>query len=203
MTEDTPLTPADPYGIAKLAIELDLKAALEMFGLEYVIFRLHNVYGERQNLSDRYRNVVGIFMRQALHGEPMTIFGDGRQQRAFTHISTIAPIIAQSVHRPECHGQTFNLGSDDVCSVNDLAGLVAEAMGIERRVTYLEARREVVNAYSDHAKAIRCFGELTAGLGLRDGLRRMAGWVKGHGAQAPSRLAAIEVTRNLPPSWRA
>lgn len=203
VTEETPLVPSDPYGIAKLAVELDLNAAFEMFGLKYVIFRLHNVYGERQNLADRYRNVVGIFMRQAVRGESMTIFGDGRQRRAFTHISTVAPIIAQSVHRPECYGQSFNLGSDEVCSVLDLAGLVAEAMGVEPRVTHLEARREVVNAYSNHAKAVQCFGGLTAGLRLRDGLQRMAGWVKQQGAPTASRFGAIEVTRNLPTVWRA
>ena len=48
-----------------------------MFGLDYVIFRPHNVYGERQNIGDRYRNVIGIFMNQIMRGEPMTIFGDG------------------------------------------------------------------------------------------------------------------------------
>ena len=58
--------PEDSYGIAKLAVEQELKVSHEMFGLEYVIFRPHNVYGEKQNIGDRYRNVVGIFMNQLL-----------------------------------------------------------------------------------------------------------------------------------------
>jgi hypothetical protein len=68
------LTPqaVDPYGIAKYAVEMDLHEAREMFGLDFVIFRPHNVYGERQNIGDRYRNVIGIFMNQIL-GQPMTI----------------------------------------------------------------------------------------------------------------------------------
>ncbi|MBV8879340.1 MAG: NAD-dependent epimerase/dehydratase family protein, partial [Planctomycetaceae bacterium] len=62
LTEETTPKPEDPYGVAKLAVEQDLAAAHEMFGLDYVVFRPHNVYGERQNLGDKYRNVVGIFM---------------------------------------------------------------------------------------------------------------------------------------------
>jgi len=89
--------PEDSYGIAKLAVEQELRVTHEMFGLNYVIFRPHNVYGERQNIGDRYRNVVGIFMNQILKGEAMTIFGDGTQQRAFTHIDDVAPIIAECV----------------------------------------------------------------------------------------------------------
>src|SRR6202165_4785471 len=92
MSEEMIPIPEDSYGIAKLAVEQELRVSREMFGLDYVIFRPHNVYGERQNIGDRYRNVVGIFMNQILRSEPMSIFGDGEQQRAFTHISDVAPI---------------------------------------------------------------------------------------------------------------
>ena len=84
MHEELVPAPEDPYGVAKLAVEQDLRACHAQFGLPYVIFRPHNVYGERQNIGDRYRNVIGIFMNQIMRGEPMTIFGDGRQTRAFT-----------------------------------------------------------------------------------------------------------------------
>jgi UDP-glucose 4-epimerase len=87
--EDMAAKPEDPYGIAKLTVELDLKAAHHIWGLRYVIFRPHNVYGEYQNLGDPYRNVVGIFMNQIMKDKPMTIFGDGTQQRAFTYIGDI------------------------------------------------------------------------------------------------------------------
>ena len=69
MTEEQTPVPEDPYGISKYAVELDLAAAHEMFGLEYTVFRPHNVYGERQNIADRYRNVIGIFMNNVLAGE--------------------------------------------------------------------------------------------------------------------------------------
>lgn len=83
MREDLTPRPEDPYGIGKYAVELDLKAAHEMFGLDYVIFRPHNVYGEYQNIGDKYRNVIGIFMNRVMQGQPMPIFGDGTQSRAF------------------------------------------------------------------------------------------------------------------------
>src|SRR5580700_5980506 len=103
MSEDMIPVPEDPYGISKLAVEQDLRTSHEMFGLNYIIFRPHNVYGERQNIGDRYRNVVGIFMNQLLRGEPMTMFGDGSQQRAFSHIDDVAPMIAASIDYPEAY----------------------------------------------------------------------------------------------------
>ena len=99
MTEDMTPVPEDPYGIAKLACEQELQTSQRMFGLEYTIFRPHNVYGEKQNIGDRYRNVVGIFINQILKGEPMTIFGDGLQQRAFTHVGDVVAAHAIVLHR--------------------------------------------------------------------------------------------------------
>src|SRR6185437_14561446 len=110
--------PEDSYGIAKLAVEQELRVSHEMLGLNYVIFRPHNVYGERQNIGDRYRNVVGIFMNQILRGEPMTIFGDGAQVRAFTHVQDVAPLIADSVGLCAARNQVFNVGADVPYTVN-------------------------------------------------------------------------------------
>src|SRR6202008_3880803 len=130
MSEDMAPLPEDSYGIAKLAIEQELRISHEMFGLDYVIFRPHNVYGERQNIGDRYRNVVGIFMNQLLKGEPMTIFGDGEQERAFTHVGDVAPLIAASVDFPEARNEVFNVGADIPFTVNKLARVVAAALGV-------------------------------------------------------------------------
>ena len=138
MSEDMIPIPEDSYGISKLAVEQELRVSHEMFGLDYVVFRPHNVYGERQNIGDRYRNVVGIFMNQLLRGEPMTIFGDGTQQRAFTHIDDVAPIIAASVDFPEARNQIFNVGADVPHTVNELAEVVAEAIGKPCKVDHLD-----------------------------------------------------------------
>jgi len=200
MTEALHPLPEDPYGIAKLAVEQDLRAAHEMFGLEYVVFRPHNVYGERQNIGDRYRNVVGIFMNQLLQGKPMTIFGDGEQQRAFTYIDDIAPIIGGAPLVPAARNQVFNLGSDEPLTVNRLASAVAEALEVPCRVEHLEARKEVQVAFSDHEKTRRIFGAARH-TPIEEGLRLTAEWVRAHGARAASVFDEIEIPRGLPPAW--
>ena len=139
MTEETTAYPEDPYGIAKLAVEQELKVCKEMFDLDYIIFRPHNVYGERQNIGDKYRNVVGIFMNQILQDKPMTVFGDGNQTRAFSYIGDMAPIMAEAVERPEAYNQIFNIGADQPYSVNELAEAVARAMGVEPDIVHLPA----------------------------------------------------------------
>ncbi len=137
MTEEAVPKPEDPYGIAKYTVEQDLAATHEMFGLPYIIFRPHNVYGERQNMGDRYRNVIGIFMNQAMRGEEFSIFGDGEQQRAFTYIGDIAPVIAGCVNVPDATNEVFNIGGDVPTTVNELSRVVADAMSIELRVKHL------------------------------------------------------------------
>jgi UDP-glucose 4-epimerase len=201
MTEVLTPTPEDPYGVAKYAVELDLRAAHEMFGLDYTIFRPHNVYGEHQNIGDRYRNVVGIFMNQVMQGEPMTIFGDGLQKRAFSHIDDVAPLIAGCVDVPGSRCEVFNVGADEPTTVGELARLIAAAFGVEPDVTHLEARNEVAEAYASHEKAHRTFGDRET-VPLAEGIRRMAAWAKERGPQPTPPFGEIEVLRNLPPSWR-
>jgi UDP-glucose 4-epimerase len=202
MTEDMTPEPEDSYGIAKLSIEQELGVTHEMFGLNYVIFRPHNVYGEGQNIGDRYRNVVGIFMNQLLTGQPMTVFGDGLQERAFTHINDVAPVIARSVNVAGALNQIFNVGAEVPFTVNELAKVVSEAMGRECQIKHLEARNEVKFAFSDHSKAERVFGK-SKKTSLKEGIQAMAQWVKSHGSRASSVFEEIEITRNLPPSWAA
>jgi UDP-glucose 4-epimerase len=200
MKEEMMPIPEDSYGIAKLAVEQELKVTHEMFGLDYIIFRPHNVYGERQNIGDRYRNVVGIFMNQLLRGEPLTIFGDGTQVRAFTHINDIAPIVAGSVDVPAARNQIFNVGADVSCTVNELAAVVADVMGLEYGITYLPARNEVKVAFSDHSKAQKVFGQRSQ-TPLADGVRAMAEWIRAHGARETGIFEEIEVMKNMPASW--
>jgi UDP-glucose 4-epimerase len=201
MTEETSPHPEDSYGIAKLAVEQELAASRAMFGLDYIVFRPHNVYGTRQNIADRYRNVVGIFMNQILQGRAMTIFGDGTQTRAFSHIDDVAPIIAESIEQPRAWNQVFNVGADRPYALNELAREVAGAMGVEPKVEYLPARQEVVHAHSSHAKVRNVFGDRPH-MSLGDGLREMADWVRRHGARETPRFSAIEIEKNLPSVWR-
>lgn len=201
MVEDQDPSPEDPYGIAKAAVERDLQVAHHMFGLNYIIFRPHNVYGERQNIGDRYRNVIGIFMNQIMQGKPMTIFGDGEQKRAFTHISDVAPVIARSAHITEAQNEIINIGADRPYTLNYLAQTVATAMGTDLNVVHLPARNEVFEAYSSHEKARRIFN-LPEPLELSLGIQRMANWAKIAGVRSSKKFENIEIAANLPPTWR-
>jgi UDP-glucose 4-epimerase len=202
MREDMVPKPEDPYGIAKYAVELDLNAAHEMFSLDYIIFRPHNVYGEYENIGDRYRNVVGIFMNQILQEKAMTIFGNGEQQRAFSYIGDIAPIIARAPLVKAAHNRVFNIGADGTYTVNELAQRVAEAMGVEAKVVYLPARSEVYIAFSNHSAFREVFGP-TPQTSLEKGLSRMAAWVKAGGSRKSKKFKDIEISQGLPEVWLA
>jgi len=201
MAETTTPQPEDPYGVAKYAVEMDLQAAHEMFGLDYTVFRPHNVYGEGQNIGDRYRNVVGIFMNQVMQGQALSVFGDGMQTRAFTHVDDVAPLIANCVTNDNARNQIFNVGSESPRTVLDVAKAINTAFDVEAEVDHLPARNEVVHAFSSSDRCDEVFGKRQT-ITLEEGIQRMADWAKEHGPRETPPFAGIEVERNLPPSWR-
>jgi UDP-glucose 4-epimerase len=200
MTEDLVPQPEDPYGISKYAVELDLKAAHEMFGIDYIVFRPHNVYGERQNIADRYRNVIGIFMNQLLQGQPMTVFGDGLQTRAFSHVDDVAPVIARAPHVAAARNRVFNIGADTPYTVLELAEQIARALRRPCEVVHLPPRNEVLHAFSDHTRVRRAFNP-PAPIDLKTGIGRMAAWVLARGPATPVTFSDIEVRQKLPAGW--
>jgi UDP-glucose 4-epimerase len=199
--EDVKPEPEDSYGIAKYAVEQELKISYEMFGLNYIIFRPHNVYGERQNIGDRYRNVIGIFMNQLMNGERMTIFGDGNQTRAFSYIDDVALPIAHAGFMEKCYNKLFNIGADKPYSLNTLAKVVAEQMGGALKTEYLEERNEVKHAFADHSKSKEYFNDYIANISLVEGIERMVDWVKINGGRKSNKFDNIEIFKNMPVSW--
>ena len=193
--------PEDPYGIAKLAIELDLKAAKKLFGLNFIVFRPHNVYGTKQNIGDKYRNVVGIFMNQILKGEELTLFGKGEQSRAFSFIDDVAPYIANSINVPEALNQTFNIGAGNAITIRELGFAIGKAMGKEPEFMELEKREEVLHAFADHEKFETVFKPAPY-LNLEEGLSKMANWVTENGIKSSKEFADIEIMKNLPKGWK-
>jgi UDP-glucose 4-epimerase len=201
-SEETIPGPEDPYGISKYAVELDLKSAFMMFGLNYVIFRPHNVYGERQNIGDKYRNVIGIFMNNILKQEDLPIFGNGNQTRAFTYISDVAIPIARSGFMDNALNNVFNLGSDKPYTINELVEIVSDIFEVSPGIRNFEARNEVEHAYSTHDKAVRVFGDLIQNIDLKTGIEKMADWVKKTGAKSTPVFKNIEILENLPDAWK-
>lgn len=200
MVESLTPQPEDPYGIAKYAIELDLEAAHKMFGLNYVIFRPHNVYGERQNHGDPYRNVLGIFINNIMLSKPLTIFGDGNQTRAFTYVKDITPYIAQSATNDRATNQVINIGSDKPYTVNELAKIICQYFPQKTDIIHLPPRLEVYQAFSNHLKAKKIFN-IKNETKMEVGLKNMIDYAQNIGPIKPKKFKNIEIEEKLPPSW--
>ena len=205
-TEDMPYKPTDPYAISKQAVEQDIKCAHEMWGIPYTIFRPHNVYGKRQNIWDFYRNVIGIFIYQALHDLPLTIFGDGSQIRAFSHIDDVVTPIVDSISNKNFLNETFNIGGDTPYTILQLAETIREvAKEIDDKAVSFDfqpPRVEVHEAYSNHDK-LRKFYTYQSNICLKEGIREMYLWAK----TQPNRplftwpKSSIEILDKIPPKW--
>jgi UDP-glucose 4-epimerase len=176
--------PVDVYGVNKTAMEEMTEILAEVHEFQYTIIRPHNVFGERQSLSDPYRNVVGIFMNRIMRGEPCYVYGDGEQQRAYSYIGDSLPAFLRACElRPELDRQAINVGGTREVTVNHILHLVAREYGATPEVIHLLDRpREVKNAYCTWRKSADLLGYQET-IGLEEGLRRMADWAKKQGPQ--------------------
>lgn len=200
-TEDQRPHPEDPYGIAKYAVEMDLALANSMFGLRYSIVRPHNVVGVYQNIWDRYRNVIGIWIRKSLAGEPLTIFGDGTQVRAFSDISFYMQPFERLMF--EYDGETFNIGADKDFTINEASDIVIEVareFGYNASKVHLEKRNEVHTAYCDHTKARTLLG-FHDGTDLKKTIHTMFEWAMNQ-PQNPIRDMDYEIEKNMYSFWK-
>jgi UDP-glucose 4-epimerase len=119
----------NPYSVSKVSGEKLCEMYYELYGLETIIFRYFNVYGERQPLKGHYAPVIGLFLRQAENGESLTIVGDGEQRRDFTHVSDVvnANIMAAiSNLEPNAFGRIYNVGTGKNYSINEIANMISD-----------------------------------------------------------------------------
>jgi len=200
--ETDPANPEDPYGITKVATERLLHVYGKEFKFNWVVLRPHNVYSERQDIANPYRNVLGIWMNQIMHGKPPMIYGDGEQKRAFTYIDDCTKYIAEAAFTPRAYGEIINVGSEDVVTLNSACERVIEAMESDIRPVHGPPRpAEVKEAWSSSDKARRILGYETTTT-LKDGLKKMAAWAKKQGPQEFSYWESFEINRNIPEAWR-
>lgn len=192
--------PIDPYGIAKYACELDIRVAGEHHGLDWCIIRPHNVYGIKQNIWDRYRNVLGIWMYQHVNGLPMTIYGDGEQTRAFSYIDDCLEPLWKSSQEISCSKQIINLGGTKYYSMNEANEIIRKVMG-GGTLSYKEKRYEVKNAYSSYQKSIDLLG-YNDKTSLIDGLTTMWNWVKTQPNRVSKRFDHYELDKGLYSFWK-
>lgn len=196
----TPI-PQDPYGAAKLCIEHDLWCAKEMHNLRWTIVRPHSVYGVGQVIEDRFRNVLGIFIRQILNNEPCSIYGDGLQKRAFTDVEDIMLPLWKCATSPETLHETFNLGNDDEMTILEALETLEEVVGKKVDRKYYQGIHEVRNAFSDHSKAREILG-LECKTSLKDGLQKMWNWAKDQPKRELQTFDSFELEVGLPEQFK-
>ncbi len=208
-SEDMPRRPDDIYGIAKAAMENATEVLSKVYGFKYTIIRPHNVYGERQNLADPYRNVVAIFINRLLLDKHYYIYGSGRQKRSFTHIDDLVPYFVKAGFSPRCNGEIINIGPKDEVSINQLSKAVLKAFYPDRKIPkyltpkYIPLRpQEVSYAWCTVDKAEKLLG-FKQRVTLEEGIGRMVNWARQKGPQEFKYLDNLElVHKNTPVTWK-
>ena len=214
--EDDPRNPVDPYGVAKAACEMDIEIASKQHGLDYCILRPHNVYGAKQNIWDPYRNVIGIFMYKIIRGDPVTVFGDGKQKRAFSYIDDSLEPMWKAGTDSRAINQIINLGGINEYSINELAETVLNEVPICKmhdnthfyighwpgtKIIHLPPRHEVRYAYSTYNKSVELL-DFEHKTDLISGVQKMWDWV----LEQPDRERFVwphyELDQGLYPYWK-
>lgn len=198
--EDAVRQPIDPYGVAKMACEMDIEIAAEQHGLDYCILRPHNVYGMKQNIWDSYRNVLGIWMYKHMTGQPLTIFGDGLQQRAFSYIDDSLEPFWRAGTEPRASKQIINLGGIHETSILDAAHTLIDVMG-GGELKFLPPRHEVKYAFPTWQKSVDILG-FEHKTNLHDGLTKMWKWVKLQPIRPRQVWTEYELDKGIYPFWQ-
>ena len=193
--------PIDPYGVAKYACEMDIKIAGEQHGLDWCIIRPHNVYGAKQNIWDKYRNVLGIWMYQHLSGKPMTIFGSGNQTRAFSYIDDSLEPLWNAAIEPRASKQIINLGGIHSVSILEANNILKNVIGCPENTVFFEERHEVMHAISTYQKSIDILG-FKHETDLEDGLTKMWEWAKVQPMRNQFIWPSFELDKGLYSFWK-
>ena len=168
--------PIDPYGVAKYACEMDIQIAGEQHGLDWCIIRPHNVYGVKQNIWDKYRNVLGIWMYQHMNNQPMTIYGDGTQTRAFSYIDDNLEPFWNAATSPQASKEIINVGGVEEISINEACDTLIEIVGGAEKL-HLEARHEVKHSIPTWQKSVDLLN-YQYNTNLKQGLTEMWKWAQ-------------------------
>ena len=192
--------PIDPYGVAKFGCEMDIQIAGEQHGLDWCIIRPHNVYGVKQNIWDRYRNVLGIWMYQHLNNKPITIFGDGTQTRAFSYIDDSLAPLWNAATSPKASKEIINLGGIEEHSINEANTILREVMG-GGEVVYKENRHEVKHSIPTWQKSVDVLG-FKHTTSLKEGLIEMWDWAQKQPQRKQFVWPSYELDKGIYSFWK-
>lgn len=176
--EDDPVRPASIYAATKYAQEDLVRIGCEAMGLGYVLFRFQNVYGERQSLKNPYTGILSIFSTRVRRKLVLPIFEDGKESRDFVHVGDVVEAVRLGLVSPAPANDVFNVGNGVSTSVYDLAVELSLALGGEPRVEVTGQFRagDIRHNCADLGKIGKSLNYVPA-IGLKEGLRRFAGWV--------------------------
>ncbi len=186
--ETTPANPVSYYGVTKYAAEryVHLTAARRDLDtpLHVTSFRMYNVYGERQSLTNAYQGVLAIFIGRALRGEPITIHSDGEQSRDFVYVGDVARAWADALDAPATYGQVLNLGTGRATSMNQLCDAVLAALGRSRAshpVGYAPAQPGDLRRSAADVRRAAALLDWKPQTTLEAGLARTIAWARAQG----------------------
>lgn len=194
--------PMDPYGVAKRTIEMYLKTTHLYHGMDYSVLRFHNVYGPRQNIWDPYRNVVGIFIRQCLEGEPMTIFGDGNQTRNFTYISDVIRDLMELGTTAKPLNSWLDSGNPRPVSIKKLAAMIGGHFD-KFEIQSIGERKEAssANPYSGDGYLPLDKIDMSECVSLENGIPIFIDWARAQKPRENPLPIRIELAKNIPQAW--
>lgn len=151
--EDMPANPKSPYGLHKYLGELYCRVMSEVYNLSTVSLRYFNVYGPGQDPNGPYALVIGRFLKQRAEGKPLTVTGDGKQTRDFTHVRDVVRANWLAATSDQVgRGEVINIGAGNSISINQLAKIIGGP------VEYVSARLEPKHTLADITKANKLLG---------------------------------------------
>jgi nucleoside-diphosphate-sugar epimerase len=153
------------YACSKAIDEYLALAYWKERGLPTVIGRLFNTVGPRQ--TSRYGMVIPTFARQALAGQPITVFDDGSQRRCFCHVKDVVRALVGLMAHEEAYGEVFNVGGTDEISMMDLAARVREAAGSSSEITTIPYNEAYEEGFEDMRRRLPDIGKVNGLLGWR------------------------------------
>ncbi len=169
ISEEHPARPQSPYGLSKLQGEEVLRNFTTVYGLKHVILRLFNVYGPGQNPS--YAGVITSFLKRALNGEPLIIYGDGEQTRDFIYVEDVARVIEFLIEKDVFDNEVYNVGSGEPVTIKDLAKIIIKLVGKELPIIHASPRAgDIKHSVADVSK-LRKFVKVLP-TPLEDGLKK-------------------------------
>jgi UDP-N-acetylglucosamine/UDP-N-acetylgalactosamine 4-epimerase len=169
-----------PYAITKVGNELYAKVFHQLYGLEMIGLRYFNVFGPKQNPNGPYAAVIPIFITNCLNNTTSSIYGDGTNQRDFTHVSNVvqANLLAASTDNAQAFGDVFNIAYGASTAINDLYRLIKEKLSSSLDIEYKAPRvGEIKNSFAsiDKARAVLNYQPTTS---LQDGINSTIDWYK-------------------------